>query len=371
MVAARARPRPIVRIATSLRGTPTGRRMGEDARASPPFSFGCLIWNQKRPRTRKVFSECAARCNAPCPLSGASPRVGGRPPCRAARRSRPARSRRERRRGRAGARERLAWADLDAATFARARAEERFVVIDGSAEWCHWCHVMEATTYHDPEVRKLLDAHFLAGEGGRRHAARLRGALRGLGLARDGADDAPTARRSASTRATSRRRSSSTSCGPWWRGRAATRTAVDAAEATRGWRARPLSEAEIAEAARSRAAAARRALGRERREAGATCRRCPLYWDNAWALARARAGDATARGARSSRSTGSAGSSTPSGAASASTRPTATGCHPHYEKLMTLPGRAPSTTTRRRTRSRRRGVARAPRSSFAGSSTAS
>jgi uncharacterized protein YyaL (SSP411 family) len=56
----------------------------------------------------------------------------------------------------------LAWAALDAATFARARAERRYLVVDGSAEWCHWCHVMEATTYHDPEVRRLLDERFVA-----------------------------------------------------------------------------------------------------------------------------------------------------------------------------------------------------------------
>ncbi len=59
-------------------------------------------------------------------------------------------------------REPLAWATLDAAAFARAQAEHRLVVIDGSAEWCHWCHVMEATTYHDPEVRKVLDARYVA-----------------------------------------------------------------------------------------------------------------------------------------------------------------------------------------------------------------
>jgi uncharacterized protein YyaL (SSP411 family) len=59
-------------------------------------------------------------------------------------------------------REALAWAALDARAFARAAAERRLVVIDGSAEWCHWCHVMEATTYHDPEVRKVLDANFVA-----------------------------------------------------------------------------------------------------------------------------------------------------------------------------------------------------------------
>src|ERR1019366_8527532 len=55
----------------------------------------------------------------------------------------------------------LSWAPLNAATFARARAEGRIVLIDGSAEWCHWCHVMDATTYRDPAVRKLLAEHFL------------------------------------------------------------------------------------------------------------------------------------------------------------------------------------------------------------------
>ena len=56
----------------------------------------------------------------------------------------------------------LAWSTFDDATFARAKTEHRFVVMDGSAEWCHWCHVMEAVTYHDDAVRKILDAHFIA-----------------------------------------------------------------------------------------------------------------------------------------------------------------------------------------------------------------
>jgi uncharacterized protein YyaL (SSP411 family) len=59
-------------------------------------------------------------------------------------------------------REPLAWADFSAATFARAKAERRFLILDGSAEWCHWCHVMEATSYHDPAVREVLDKHFIA-----------------------------------------------------------------------------------------------------------------------------------------------------------------------------------------------------------------
>ena len=56
----------------------------------------------------------------------------------------------------------LVWVAFDAETFARAKAEHKLVVLDGAAEWCHWCHVMEATTYHDAAVRQLLDAHFIA-----------------------------------------------------------------------------------------------------------------------------------------------------------------------------------------------------------------
>jgi len=59
-------------------------------------------------------------------------------------------------------REELPWAALTPETFARAKAEHKYIVLDGSAEWCHWCHVMEATTYHDPAIRKILDKHFIA-----------------------------------------------------------------------------------------------------------------------------------------------------------------------------------------------------------------
>lgn len=59
-------------------------------------------------------------------------------------------------------REELPWATFSPETFARAKAERKYIVLDGSAEWCHWCHVMEATTYHDPAVRKILDQHFIA-----------------------------------------------------------------------------------------------------------------------------------------------------------------------------------------------------------------
>jgi uncharacterized protein YyaL (SSP411 family) len=46
----------------------------------------------------------------------------------------------------------IAWTDWSDAAFARARADNRLVLLDLGAVWCHWCHVMEETTYKDPEV---------------------------------------------------------------------------------------------------------------------------------------------------------------------------------------------------------------------------
>jgi uncharacterized protein len=54
------------------------------------------------------------------------------------------------------------WAPWSKATFARARAEHRLILLHGAAVWCHWCHVMEAITYRDPAVGALLRDRFIA-----------------------------------------------------------------------------------------------------------------------------------------------------------------------------------------------------------------
>lgn len=51
---------------------------------------------------------------------------------------------------------------LSAEALARARAEGRPVVLTIRAGWCHWCHVMEETTYRDPQVVALLRERFVA-----------------------------------------------------------------------------------------------------------------------------------------------------------------------------------------------------------------
>jgi uncharacterized protein YyaL (SSP411 family) len=45
--------------------------------------------------------------------------------------------------------------------FDRARREGRFVLLDLGAGWCHWCHVMETTTYRDLAVRERIERSFV------------------------------------------------------------------------------------------------------------------------------------------------------------------------------------------------------------------
>src|SRR5262245_53122549 len=56
----------------------------------------------------------------------------------------------------------VGWEDWSEKAFVRARAEHRLVLLDLGAVWCHWCHVMEETTYRDPAVTSLLRDHFVA-----------------------------------------------------------------------------------------------------------------------------------------------------------------------------------------------------------------
>ncbi len=53
------------------------------------------------------------------------------------------------------------WTAWSAEAFERAQAEERIILINVVASWCHWCHVMDEETYADPEVATLLREHFV------------------------------------------------------------------------------------------------------------------------------------------------------------------------------------------------------------------
>lgn len=55
----------------------------------------------------------------------------------------------------------VVWAQWEKAVFERAAHEDRIILINVVATWCHWCHVMEETTYADPQVARLLRKHFV------------------------------------------------------------------------------------------------------------------------------------------------------------------------------------------------------------------
>ena len=54
------------------------------------------------------------------------------------------------------------WIGWNNEVFAQAKRENKFVLLDLEAVWCHWCHVMDETTYRDPKVQQLLQSRYLA-----------------------------------------------------------------------------------------------------------------------------------------------------------------------------------------------------------------
>src|SRR5205823_5906525 len=56
----------------------------------------------------------------------------------------------------------IRWETWSNGLFARAQKEHRLVLLDLGAGWCHWCHVMEDTTYRDPKVVSLVGEKFIA-----------------------------------------------------------------------------------------------------------------------------------------------------------------------------------------------------------------
>jgi len=53
------------------------------------------------------------------------------------------------------------WAEWGDEPFERAAAESKPVFLAISAVWCHWCHVMDETTYSDPGVIGMLNEDYV------------------------------------------------------------------------------------------------------------------------------------------------------------------------------------------------------------------
>ena len=53
------------------------------------------------------------------------------------------------------------WHEWNDAAFAQAQATDKPILLDIGAVWCHWCHVMDETSYSDSEIIGLINERFI------------------------------------------------------------------------------------------------------------------------------------------------------------------------------------------------------------------
>jgi uncharacterized protein YyaL (SSP411 family) len=56
----------------------------------------------------------------------------------------------------------IQWNEWSEEAFATAKHENKPILLDIGAVWCHWCHVMDRESYDDPEVAKIVNERFVA-----------------------------------------------------------------------------------------------------------------------------------------------------------------------------------------------------------------
>jgi uncharacterized protein YyaL (SSP411 family) len=56
----------------------------------------------------------------------------------------------------------IRWNEWGEEAFATAQRENKPILLDIGAVWCHWCHVMDRESYDDPEVARIVNELFVA-----------------------------------------------------------------------------------------------------------------------------------------------------------------------------------------------------------------
>jgi uncharacterized protein len=54
------------------------------------------------------------------------------------------------------------WHEWGPEAFEKAKQQNKPVLLDIGAVWCHWCHVMDRESYEDPEVAQIINDNFVA-----------------------------------------------------------------------------------------------------------------------------------------------------------------------------------------------------------------
>jgi uncharacterized protein len=56
----------------------------------------------------------------------------------------------------------IQWHEWGEEAFATAQRENKPILLDIGAVWCHWCHVMDRESYDNPEIAEIVNQHFVA-----------------------------------------------------------------------------------------------------------------------------------------------------------------------------------------------------------------
>jgi uncharacterized protein YyaL (SSP411 family) len=62
---------------------------------------------------------------------------------------------------RSAAHQPIDWNEWGENVFAKAKAEDKPILLDIGAVWCHWCHVIDRESYENPEIAKIINEHFI------------------------------------------------------------------------------------------------------------------------------------------------------------------------------------------------------------------
>src|SRR5215470_16695174 len=54
------------------------------------------------------------------------------------------------------------WHEWGTEAFDEAKRENKPILLDIGAVWCHWCHVMDRESYEDPEIAQIVNERFVA-----------------------------------------------------------------------------------------------------------------------------------------------------------------------------------------------------------------
>ena len=55
----------------------------------------------------------------------------------------------------------ISWREWSEEAFEDSRSQEKPVLLTMGATWCHWCHVMDQTSYADERVISLVNSRFI------------------------------------------------------------------------------------------------------------------------------------------------------------------------------------------------------------------